>query len=82
MTDLYHFFKFPLHSECVLRIVSSFESLTVQSDVCREIDSRKLFSHSSAEGRKFICAHLKSEFTYVKLETYFTHIMRMDFLMT
>lgn len=37
-------------------------SFTVQIDVCTEFDTRMLFSHSSAGGGKFICAHLKSQF--------------------
>lgn len=32
---------------------------TVQNDLCPEFDSRRLFSHESAEGGKLLCAHLK-----------------------
>ena len=34
----------------------------MQNYIYVEFDTRKLFSHSSAEGGKFLCAHLKSEF--------------------
>ena len=32
-------------------------SFTVQSDVCAEFDTRRLFSHPAAESGKFLCAH-------------------------
>ncbi len=32
-------------------------SFTVQNNVCAEFDTRRLFSHSSAESGKFLCAH-------------------------
>ena len=50
--------------KCGLLIVSSLEclSLAVQNDVCAEFDTRKLFSHVSAERGKFLCAYFKSEF--------------------
>lgn len=37
-------------------------TFTAQSDVYAEFDTRRLLSHSSAEGRKFLGAHHKSEF--------------------
>ncbi len=50
--------------KCVSLIVTSpgCLSFTVQNDACAEFDTRRLFSHSSAEAGKFLCAHLKSEF--------------------
>ncbi len=55
--------------KCVWLIVSSLGCLrfTLQNDACAEFDTRRLFSRSSAEGGKFLCAHLKPElrmFTY------------------
>lgn len=36
--------------------------LHVQNDVCVGFDTRRLFSHLSADGGKFFCAHQKSDF--------------------
>ncbi len=31
----------------------------MQNDVCAEFDTRRLFSHLSPKGGKFLCAHLR-----------------------
>ena len=41
-----------------------FEHQCAENDLYADFDTRKLFSHSSAEGGKFLFTHLKSEFTY------------------
>ena len=53
-----------IHSKCVFLLVSTVEclSFTVHNDVREEFDTRRLFSHLSAQVGKFLCAHLKSDF--------------------
>ncbi len=57
-TSLY--LKPPSNQNRVLLVVTSsgWFSLTVQNDLCAKFDTKGLFSHSSAEGGKFLWAHM------------------------
>ena len=57
-------FKSPSSLKCVFVFVPALGclSFTVQNDVCAEFDTRSLFSYSSAESGKFLCAQWQSDF--------------------
>ena len=88
--------KSPSTRNCVFLLVPTVEclSITVQNDACAEFDTKRLFSHSSAESGKFLCAKItfcdiktgqlwsSIQFTKVwcgKLEAFSAQTLRMDF---
>ncbi len=52
--------KLPSTQKYIFLLVPTVEcrSFTVQDDVSAEFDTRRLFSHSSAENIKFLYAHV------------------------
>ena len=54
-----HAANVPSTQKCVFLLVLTVGclSFTVQNDVCAEFDTKRLLSHSSSEGGKFLCAH-------------------------